>query len=151
MENMDQSTVNISTATDDGTVLKIHFSNKEFNDLITEKKYPISHSKKLRAYKVYVPGKWQTMVTKKLWEEHRITCGFLFQRGRVHKETATMTGLFLPLHLPVRFNYGIGIKILNFNSKNLGNITENYSTTDSLYSTRSLQVRLYYKLRNFRP
>lgn len=77
-------------------MVKIHFSKAEFEKLIVIKKYRNNDKTKAsttRSYRVLEPGLWQELVTDKLWHEHRISCGFLYKRGRIHEDSAAIKGI----------------------------------------------------------
>lgn len=74
----------------------LHLSQKEIQNLITERLYNQKDTKRginVRTYKIFVPGAWQTVITQQLWDRHRIACGFVFQRSRIHeRHTAIVEG-----------------------------------------------------------
>lgn len=90
-----ESENNVSTNSENGEVVEIHFSKKEFDDILQEKAYRQNEKNKYsktRMYKIFTPGKWQTAMTNKLWDECRISCGFLYERGRIYENAATIKG-----------------------------------------------------------
>lgn len=80
---------------EEGDVFDIHFSRNEFEDILAEKLYRQNEKKKnskTRLYRIFVPGKWQLVMTQKLWDERRMSCGFLYERGRVFENAASIKG-----------------------------------------------------------
>lgn len=91
----DSSICNASSISETGEVFDIHFSRNEFEQILMDKMYR-QNSKdkqsKTRMYKIFVPGKWQLEMSKKLWDERRMTCGFMYKRGRVYENAASVNG-----------------------------------------------------------
>lgn len=105
-----------SSDSNDSKVEELHFSNKEFNELLDVKTYNQNDKNKrskTRQYPIFIPGKWQLAVTKKFWDEHRRRCGFLFKRGRVHVNSATMEGIDSKLYsFVLKLNHAVSYTYL---------------------------------------
>lgn len=79
----------------DSRVIDVHFSNREVTNLIEKVEHECNEKDKKaskRTYTRFTPGKWQTLVTDKLWREHGIPCGFKFNSRVTDKKTATIEG-----------------------------------------------------------
>lgn len=91
----DTSCHEVSTMSENGEVFDIHFSQKELREILTEKMYRQSSKRnrsKTREYKIFV--KWQLEMTKKLWNERRLACGFMYERGRVFENAVSIKGKY---------------------------------------------------------
>lgn len=91
--NWSEKSVNCSSNANDKKHLTISLLREDFTNLLVEKVYKRRINERGKTYyhlrKVLQPGKWQELITNKLWEATRMKCAFQFKNHYISTDAKT--------------------------------------------------------------
>lgn len=70
-------------------IVEVHLSKADLESISDSVTYGKGAG---RLRKRFIPGQWQLLITTRLWEQHRIEHGFLYQHGNLHENSASIDG-----------------------------------------------------------